>query len=99
MSEQKTYVPRSSAKEVKFANGGSMMKLSFKADEFIAFCKANANKRGYINFGVTARREVGKFGDTHCVWLDTWEPEQKPQGTPAKPAQPKSPIDDDEPPF
>lgn len=77
MAEQKTYVPKSSAKEITFNDGGSMMKVSFHASTLAEFVKNHANEKGYINLCVTKRREPGKFGDTHCVWLDTWKPKQQ----------------------
>ena len=76
MAEQKTYVPRSRAKEITFRDGGKIMKVSFHAEELAAFVKANANEKGYVTFGISQRREVGQYGDTHCVWLDRWVPNQ-----------------------
>jgi hypothetical protein len=75
-TKQKTYVPASSAKLIPTSNGG-ILKISFRAKELVDFAKANANDRGYINLCVTQRREVGKYGETHAVWLDTWKPEPK----------------------
>lgn len=82
----KIYVPKSSAKQVDFRNGNSILKLSFKVEEFVAFLQQNANARGYVNLGVSKRKEVGKFGDTHCIWLDTWQP--TPQGAAPAPTAP-----------
>ncbi len=79
-NEQKTYVPKSSAKERVFNSGGSSINLSFKADELIAFIKEHRNEKGYLNLKIEKRREAGQYGDTHSVVLDTWKPEQKPKG-------------------
>lgn len=73
--EPKKYVPRSGAKQIS----PTLLKLSFHASELIEFVKANTNERGYINLGVSQRKEVGRFGDTHCVWLDTWKPTRQQQ--------------------
>ena len=82
-TENKIYVPRSSAKQVTFPSGKSIIKLGFHVDTMIEFLKNNANEKGYVNLGVSERRQVGERGDTHCVWLDTWKPGQ------TKPEQPK----------
>jgi hypothetical protein len=75
MAEQKTYVPKSGAKKIDFNGGGSLLKLNFHAETLIEFIKANANERGYITLGVTARRQPSERGDTHCIWLDNWKPD------------------------
>lgn len=102
MIEPKTYVPKSSAKALS-KNGWTMLKLSFKAADLVKFVHENANDKGYINLCVTKRREVGTYGDTHCVWLDTWKPNsenQSPQATAPEPsAQTASQIEDDDVPF
>ena len=88
MKQEKIYVPRTTAKEIKFQNGGSMIKLGFHADSLIEFIKANTNEKGYINITVSARREVGQHGDTHSVALDTWKPDQSRGAPQQRPAQP-----------
>jgi hypothetical protein len=74
MSEPKIYVPKCSAKEHVFKDGGSQIKVGFNAAALVEFIKANTNEKGYVNLLVTKRREVGKYGDTHSVALDTWKP-------------------------
>jgi hypothetical protein len=101
MPEEKTYVPRSGAKEIS-KNGWSMLKLSFKSADFVKFIHENTNEKGYINLCVTKRREVGQYGDTHCVWLDTWRPSENrsPQAVSPQPAaDTATPIEDDDVPF
>ena len=73
-NEKKTYVPMSSAKQITFKDGGSLLRLGFKADELIAFVQMHQNERGWINFTVTERRQPGERGDTHSVALDTYQP-------------------------
>ena len=104
MAEQKTYVPRSSAKEITFQTSGkTILKLSFKASEFVEFIKSHTNAKGYLNLGVSARRETGPYGDTHCVWLDTWQPKAKtdqPEKTSGYiPPEPETPAKEDDIPF
>ena len=79
-----------SAKEKVFASGGSILNLGFKVADLIEFAQLHANDRGYLNLCVQSRREVGKFGDTHSVTLDTWV---------AKPKAASGPTDDDPIPF
>ena len=109
MAEQKTYVPKCSAKLVTFRDGGELLKLSFDAHVLAEFVKNHANAKGWINFGVSKRKAAGKYGETHTVWLDTWEPKPKQdapqqaeeptlggfiQRQPAAPALPREPDDD-----
>lgn len=86
-TEQKTYVPKSSAKLVKFQSGKSIIKLGFHAETMAAFLREHANAKGYVNLGISERRSVGERGDTHCVWLDTWQPGQPsaPKSAPMSP--------------
>lgn len=79
----KIYVPRSSAKEKKFDNGGSIIKLGFKADELVAFINQHKNSRGYINFSVGQRKTPSQYGDTHSVALDQFEPKSEQAAQPS----------------
>lgn len=65
-----------SAKGKTFNNGGSIIKLGVKVEDLIAFAKQHANDRGYVNLVIQQRREVGNYGDTHSVVLDTYEPKR-----------------------
>ena len=81
---QKTYVPKSSAKEKTFDDGGSIIKLSFHADTLADFARNHQNERGYINMNVTRRKTPSERGDTHSISLDTWQPTKQPgQAAPA----------------
>ena len=66
-----------SAKEKTFRNGGSKIVLGVKVDDLVAFAKQHANERGYLNLVVSARREVGQYGDTHSVTLDDFVPQRR----------------------
>jgi len=61
-----------SAKEKTFANGGSILNLGIKVADLLEFAQRHVNERGYLNLSVQSRREIGKFGDTHTISLDTW---------------------------
>jgi hypothetical protein len=62
-----------SAKEKRFASGSSLVNIGVKAEDLRAFLDAYTNERGWLNLTVKERREVGKYGDTHMVTLDTWD--------------------------
>lgn len=80
MNEPKVYVPKSSAKQVS----ERLLKISFKAAEFRDFMNQHINDKGYIKLCISPRRETGQYGDTHCIWLDTWKPGNK-EGFPKQP--------------
>ena len=61
-----------SAKKSKYG-----IKLSGKVDRIIEELNKHKNDKGYINLELTERREVGKYGETHSVKVDTWEPPSK----------------------
>ena len=42
-------------------------------------------KKHYITLKINRRREVGKYGETHTVEVDTWKPEQKQTPPQSKP--------------
>jgi len=91
MPEPKTYAPMS-GKEHIFADGGSILKLSGKADKIIAFINEHANDKGYINLTVSRRKTPGQYGDTHSVALDTWKP--KGESVPPQAATTETKDDD-----
>ena len=105
MNEPKIYVPKCSAKSHTFQNGGEIIKIAFHADTLAEFVKNHANEKGFVNFIVGKRREVGNYGETHTVMLDTWKPSGSPAAKPASqptartPSQPTSaePEEDDVP--
>ena len=73
-----------SAKAKTFSNGGSKLRLGVKVEDLIAFAQQHANERGYLNLEISERREVGQYGDTHSVTLDTYDPNGgKQQAAPA----------------
>lgn len=69
-----------SAKEKTFDNGGSVINLGIKVEDLAAFVKQHKNERGYVNLVIQKRREVGQYGDTHSVCLDTFTPSRRAGG-------------------
>ena len=72
---EKVYLKcRAKARDGKY---GRFIALGVKADDLIAFVNEHTNDRGYINLTISERKEVGQYGDTHSVALDTYEPPQR----------------------
>jgi len=68
-----------SGKEKVFENGGNILTITLNIDEILAQYSAygfttSAGKRT-IKVKVGRRREVGQYGETHTVEIDTWKPE------------------------
>lgn len=86
MSQPKTYAPGSA----KLRTNCQWFELSysFNAEKMIEFIQRHTNSRGFVNLKINERRGVGKFGDTHSVSLDPWEPKSdgQPQARTAAPA-------------
>lgn len=57
---------------------GKMLKLSFSKTD-IETLLANLNEKGWVNLIASERKEVGKFGETHSITVDTWKPEWSKQ--------------------
>ena len=89
------YVTNSSAKEIVFDDGGSLMRIGFKVESLLAFLQTHQNEKGWINMVVTRRKTLGKFGDTHSIKLDTFKPKAKSDAAPSY----APPVDDSEIPF
>lgn len=77
----KTYL-KGSAKERQFGNGGSVINIGVKAEDLIAFAKAHANERGWVNLTVAQRKTPSQYGDTHSVYLDDYTPKPKADESP-----------------
>ena len=93
MPTPKTYVPLF-VKEHEFKDGGTMLKMSCKVEKLVAFLNQHVNSKGYVNMNISRRKEVGQYGDTHSVVLDTWEP--KPKVEPSDPPPPRNQSDENQ---
>ena len=99
----KTYVPKCSARLVEFSDGGSLLKLSCDAHALAEFAREHKRESGYRMLCIAKRREVGKFGETHSVYLDTFKPDpgkrmQEPQRAP-EPSGNDQKVDEEDIPF
>jgi len=63
-------------KEHTFKDGGKILKLSFSKKE-LQIMLANVNEKGYVNTNVCKRKEPSKFGQTHYLTIDDWQPDKK----------------------
>jgi hypothetical protein len=68
-----------SGKEKTFDDGGSVISVHLKLDGMAEYFKeygytsASGEKRIKLNIGT--RRNIGDYGETHSVVLDTWKPD------------------------
>ena len=91
MSEQnKTYVPCFWIVEKTFTNGNTILKINLKAKEVAEFLLANAKDNGRVTLGISRRKSVGRNDETHCAWLDTWQPDPNRQRQPQPQPQAKA---------
>ena len=59
-------------------------------EKFIAFLNQHKNAKGYVNLGISERREVSQYGETHTAWLDTWSPDTAKRPSDAPNRQPEA---------
>lgn len=88
--QPKIYVPKTSAKEITFQDGGSIIKLGIHAETVAAFLLEHKNEKGYVNINICKRKAASQFGDTHYAVLDTWKPTPR-QATTQATAQEQGP--------
>ena len=78
MSDNKTpkqYINGAWIEEKTFSNGNSILKVSAIPEQFIESLKlAKPNAKGYIKLVISKKLAPGKNGDTHSMYVDTWEP-------------------------
>jgi hypothetical protein len=73
--EQKAYAPIS-AREITFQSSGkTILKMGINVAKLKAWLDEHVNEKGYVNLGISSRKEVSQYGETHTVWLDTWKPD------------------------
>jgi broad-specificity NMP kinase len=63
-----------SAKQIE-TQYGQMMKVSMSRAD-VEKLQANLNEKGYVNLKIQERQSADKFGNTHSVLIDTWQPNQ-----------------------
>lgn len=78
-NKQKIYVPGTSVKEYIFPSGDKVLRFSINLEKFAPFVKMHKTESGYINFNINPRKEIGAYGESHSVSLDTWTPDKSKQ--------------------
>lgn len=72
---EKFYVNSVSVKTHTFPDGGELLKVGVKVDDFIAFLHANRKANGFVDLTVQKRASgPSQYGQTHSVCLDTFTP-------------------------
>ena len=83
MADEKIWINGMFGKKVTFQNGGSLIKLAVKVDEFKHFADTHANN-GYLNIVVQGSKEPRldeKGNEKLNISLDTWKPKQQQQSS------------------
>lgn len=80
-----------SGKEHRFLDGGSSISVSLDLNGmsqlFRQYGFTTQNGRKIIKLKISQRRQVGQYGETHTVTVDTWKPDQQNQGYQQQPQQ------------
>lgn len=94
MENKKTYVGTAKQKTINTKLGEmEVIKLSFSKKD-LELLIASLNEKGWVNLDQVKRKEVGKYGETHSISIDTWKP-STPGNTPSK----QEPTHNDDLPF
>jgi hypothetical protein len=70
---EKKYVGSSKNIQGKF---GEIQKLSFSKKDLEVLLD-NLNEKGYVNLNRIAKKETDKYGNTHYLIIDEWQPQEK----------------------
>ena len=82
----KVYINGIFIKAHTFANGGQVLNVGIKTDEFCEELQKHKSESGYTNLKIGERREPSETGITHHCSLDTFEPSKNNEKkAPAKP--------------
>ncbi len=55
---------------------GKVMTVSFSPKDLETLA-SNKNQKWYVNLNISERKEQWKYGETHTVTINTWQPEKK----------------------
>ena len=87
-----------SGKEKFFPDGGSVIQVSLTLNDlkahFDAYGFTADSGKKILKLKIGKRREVGKYGETHTVEVDTWKPDSARSAAPTT-----TPPKDDDIPF
>jgi len=88
MSEQKIYV--GGAKEMS-GNFGVFHKISFSHND-LNMLMENLNAKGYVNLNMNKRKQPSRYGQTHSLVIDTWQPSENQQFQQGQHPQHQAPV-------
>jgi len=69
---EKKYVGSSKNIQGKF---GEIQKISFSRKD-LDLMMDNLNEKGYVNLNRVAKKETDKYGNTHYLVIDEWQPQE-----------------------
>lgn len=79
--QAKNYIT-GSAREKTFDNGGSVINLSICLDDLLKLPKTqDKSGRAYVKLTIAPRKTEGKYGETHAIYEDTYQPKPKEGST------------------
>jgi len=79
MAEQKQYVGQWKATEYTTRDGSKarFLKLSLSPIDLERINAYAATNSGWCNIDISKRKEIGKYGETHSGYINTWKPTPK----------------------
>lgn len=86
--KKRNYI-KGSAKEVKFANGGSIVHIDILLEDLY---RLPVNKSGYIKLSLSALPSPDKFGNTHSLFENDFVPKAQGAIAPAQAPKPTTPT-------
>ena len=66
----KTYL-KCSAK-ARVTTFGEVINVGIKVEDLAEFARTHKNERGFLNLTIAPRKDTGRFGETHSVYLDDY---------------------------
>lgn len=82
MPEDKNFARGLAIKAREFADGGTILKVGVKVDEFCQWLMTLPAVNGWVNIQIAKNRQPTAKGLTHYASEDTWKP--KAQATPGE---------------
>ena len=75
--QEKNYINGITLKEKTFDDGGSLINVGIKVDDFIEQLNAIKKKSGWANIVIAKNREATEKGLTHHMYESTFEPKDE----------------------
>lgn len=75
---EKIYINGLFIKQKEFENGGNILKVSIRVDDFVAELQQHA-KDGWVNIDICKRKLPSEKGHTHYAQLNQFSPTQAPK--------------------